>query len=177
MKSCIVFALTGCLTLVAGSASGAEFDANGKRLDPEPERQRQYQWTNPNTGKVIVKPYPPANIQMRQTGKSADGWTVYLEVIQSPEEHSNLAATVKGGALSSNAQGGLRGSEVWLATEPERKAAEEAARRAREAEAEARAKEEAAAQAAARAQQDFDNRVKIETIKAMYAPKVIILGR
>lgn len=162
--------------LLASSARGMEFDANGQRLDPPEAQQRQYQWTDPNTGKTVTSPYPPANIQMRQTGKSADGMTVYLEVLQPPAGHSNFAAAVKSGELSSDAQGGLRSSEVWLATEPERKAAEEAERQTKLAEMEAEAKVKAAEEAAARAQQNFDNFIKAETVKAMYAPKVIIVN-
>lgn len=163
--------------LLASAARGMEFDANGQRLDPPEAQQRQYQWTDPRTGKVITHPYPPANLQMRQTGKSADGMTVYLEVVQSPEGHSNFQATLKAGELSSDPNGGLREGEIWLATEKERKAAEEAERQRQEALAEAQAKAEAAERAAARAQQDFDNQMKVETLKAIMAPKVIIIRR
>lgn len=68
------------LVALAGTAWGLEFDANGKRLDPEPDRQREYQWKDPRTGQTVTKAYPPANLKMRQVGRSADGWVTYLEV-------------------------------------------------------------------------------------------------
>lgn len=163
--------------ILVPAAHSMEFGADGRRLDPLEDRQRQYQWKDPATGKAITKPYPPANLQMRQIGKSDDGMTVYLEVIQPPEGHSNFQSTIKAGELSSEPNGGLRDSEVWLATEKERKAAEEAERRHQEEIAEAQAKAEAAERAAARAQQDFDNQMKIEMLKAMLEPQVIIIKR
>jgi hypothetical protein len=68
------------LVALAAPAWGLDFDANGKRLDPEPDRQREYQWKDPRTGETVTKTYPPANLKMRQTGRSADGWITYLEV-------------------------------------------------------------------------------------------------
>lgn len=67
--------------ILVTAAHSMEFGADGRRLDPPEDRQRQYQWKDPVTGKAITKPYPPANLQMRQAGKSDDGMTVYLEVI------------------------------------------------------------------------------------------------
>lgn len=81
MKRIISICTITLITAISSPAFGLEFDADGRRLDPPEAQQRQYQWTDPNTGKTVTRPYPPANLQMRQTGKSPDGMMVYLEVI------------------------------------------------------------------------------------------------
>lgn len=173
MKAIAVMALA----LMGLSAFAAEFDANGKRLDPEPERHMQYQWTDSRTGKRVVKDYPPANIPMSQVGRSADGWTIYLEESRPEAPHSNFASAVQSGSMPSNPNGGLRESEVWLATERERKAAEEAERKLQAAREETERVKKEYDEKIARHQREFDNLIKLETVKALYAPKVIVLKR
>ena len=43
------------------------------------ELSTQYQWTDPKTGKVVTRDYPPANLQMRQVERR--GNIVILEVL------------------------------------------------------------------------------------------------
>lgn len=43
------------------------------------EPSTQYQWTDPKTGKLVTRDYPPANLQMRQVERR--GHVVILEVI------------------------------------------------------------------------------------------------
>ena len=162
------------IALISSSAMAMEFDANGKRLDNQNPPVRQYRWTDPKTGKIVIKAYPPANLPMRQVKRSPDGLMTDLEVIVE-EAPSNLEATVAASKLSSDAQGGLRESETWLATEPERKAAEEAARIARIHEMEHKAEAEEMQWRVDQAQTNFDNEIKLQTLKAMTAPRVIIL--
>jgi len=162
------------IALMSSPAVAMEFDANGKRLDNQNPPERQYQWTDPRTGKIVIKAYPPANLAMRQIGRSKDGLMTYLEVIPD-EPASTLEATMAAAKVSSNAQGGLRESEVWLAGEPERKAAEEAARIAKIHEMENKAKAEEMQRRVDQAQTNFDNAVKLGMLKAMTAPTVITI--
>jgi len=78
LKYCaIIFSATfGVAGLVSAQTV---FDANGRRLNAPQEPSTQYQWTDPKTGKVITREYPPANLQMRQVERRGD--LVILEVI------------------------------------------------------------------------------------------------
>ncbi len=160
--------------LISHPVMAMEFDANGKRLDPQTPPERQYRWTDPRTGKVVVKAYPPANLPMRQIKRSPDGMMTDLEVI-ADETPSNLESTVATSKVSSDAQGSLRESEVWLATEPERKAAEEAARIAKIHEMENKAKAEEMQRRVDQAQTNFDNAIKMGILRSMNAPREIII--
>lgn len=65
--------------LLAGPIMGADFDAQGNRLDTPEKEGLSYQWVDPKTGKTVTKPYPPANLQMRQVERR--GNLVILEVL------------------------------------------------------------------------------------------------
>lgn len=53
------------------------FSTIGRALAEEPSTQ--YQWTDPKTGKIVTRDYPPANLKMRQVERR--GNIVILEVI------------------------------------------------------------------------------------------------
>lgn len=67
------------IVLLTKPIMAAEFDAQGNRLDPPEDKSLSYQWVDPKTGKTVTKPYPPANLQMRQVERR--GNLVILEVI------------------------------------------------------------------------------------------------
>lgn len=97
MKHNGIVALLGSMML-AGSVMAAEFDAHGNRLDKPEEVATQYQWVDPKTGKTVTKPYPPANLQMRQVEQR--GNVVILEVIGASKfaDTINLATPKSAGA-------------------------------------------------------------------------------
>ena len=71
----IFFIIINCLPTFGGTPI---FDADGNLISKEPEIR--YQWIDPKTGQTVTKPYPPANLQMRQVERRSDG-TVILEII------------------------------------------------------------------------------------------------
>ena len=75
----IVFSIFFSVTNLALSADTMLFNANGHRLNPPEEPSLQYQWTDPKTGQIITREYPPANLKMHQVERR--GNLVILEII------------------------------------------------------------------------------------------------
>lgn len=64
--------IIGFVVVTMGStiATGQTFDANGNIIDKSVTR---YQWNDPKTGKIIIKDYPPSNLEVQKIGQRKEG--------------------------------------------------------------------------------------------------------
>lgn len=64
--------IIGFVVVTMGStiATGQTFDANGNIIDKSVTR---YQWNDPKTGKIVIKDYPPSNLEVQKIGQRKEG--------------------------------------------------------------------------------------------------------